>query len=619
MDRKNKILLLLLILLVILQAGLICYVCLNNNDVFYNKTYSKKIKESLEKENLPIHYSYFSKEDYYNEAYRGAEEQIKTANQRVYGGILPHHLIVKDKIAAFLEGIKSNNYETIVLIGPDHFLQAKSGIAISSGRWETPFGYIEPDLNLIEKITGLDFVETQENLFIEEHSISGIVGFIKKSFPGSKIVPMVVNDRLSEAETIKISQKIYEETNKEKILVLASVDFSHYQPTLVADFHDMKSRAVIENFDFNEIDNLEIDSQKSIYILLEYLRLIGSQQSELVYSTNSGRLADQKDESTTSHNFYYFYNGKPNTKEDVNFLFFGDMMLDRHVGEKINVNGLDYLFEKIAGEEDRFFQGIDLVSANLEGAVTNEGRHYSPIMSYDFAFAPDLINQLKSYNFNFFNISNNHLLDQGEQGVVETRENLEKLGFNYSGCRDGKIDECTFKIVNIRDKKIGMVGLSMVYSKLDQEKIKELIEDLKKETDMVIINIHWGIEYEHHFNSAQQDLAHAMIDSGADIIIGHHPHVVQGLEIYNNKPILYSLGNFIFDQYFSPDTQEGLAVGIDISENKQTYFLFPFKSRLSQAELMKNKEKDDFYKNFISWSSLDSNAEGHISEGFLEL
>jgi len=311
----------------------------------------------------------------------------------------------------------------------------------------------------------------------------------------------------------------------------------------------------------------------------------------------------------------------PEIKEKkIKMLFFGDMMLDRHVGENIKANGLDYLFEKIATSTSEInLEEYNLVSTNLEGAVTNEGKHYYPQMSYDFAFHPDLINQLKDYNFSFLNIANNHLLDQGDQGVIETRKNLDKLDFDYSGCRDGKVDECSVKIVDVSGRKISMIGLSIVYSKLDEEKLKKFIKELKEKTDLIIVNIHWGIEYEHQFNSIQQNLAHIMIDNGADIIIGHHPHVVQGIEIYNGKPIFYSLGNFIFDQYFSSDTQEGLAVGIDVQNDKQSYFLFPFKAKHSQVELIKDKERYDFYKKFISWSSLEPNLEKQISEGFFEL
>ncbi|MFH1564882.1 MAG: CapA family protein [bacterium] len=303
----------------------------------------------------------------------------------------------------------------------------------------------------------------------------------------------------------------------------------------------------------------------------------------------------------------------------IKFLFFGDMMLDRTVGIKIKENGLDYLFEKLAGEDNKFFQGNDLVGCNLEGAVTNNGAHYAPQMAYDFAFNPDLIDQLKKYNFNFFNTANNHLSDQGRQGVEEMIKNLDDMNFYHSGCVDGGIDDCSSTVVEISGKKIGMAGFSAVYTKLNTEKLKTKIKNLADSTDLVVVNIHWGIEYANKFNKTQQDLAHTLIDSGADIIIGHHPHVTQGIEIYKNKPIFYSLGNFIFDQYFSKETQESLAIGINIEDEKTSIFIYPLKSKLSQAELMGGEEKEKFLKNLVDWSEVDEGYAEEIRRGEMKL
>lgn len=304
----------------------------------------------------------------------------------------------------------------------------------------------------------------------------------------------------------------------------------------------------------------------------------------------------------------------------VNFLFFGDMMLDRHVREKISQNGLDYIFTKLAGEENRFFKGIDLVSANLEGAVTNAGAHYTPAMAYDFAFAPELINQLKQYNFNFFNLANNHFTDQGSRGVDETRQNLSQSGFNYSGCPDGEVGECSSAIVEIGDKKIGMAGFSMVYNQFDLTSAQKIISQLISRTDLIIVNIHWGAEYEHQFDLVQQSIGRRLIDAGAGIIMGHHPHVAQGMEIYQNKPIFYSLGNFIFDQYFSPDTQEGLVVGLNLTNDERRFFLFPLQSHLSQVELMTGKAKQEFLLRLADkWSALDQKYKEQIKAGMLAL
>ncbi|MCK4554656.1 CapA family protein, partial [Candidatus Parcubacteria bacterium] len=204
-----------------------------------------------------------------------------------------------------------------------------------------------------------------------------------------------------------------------------------------------------------------------------------------------------------------------------------------------------------------------------------------------------------------------------ERGIIETRKNLDKLGFNYVGCRDGKVGECSSTVVALADKKIGIAGFSMVYSKLNTAKAEKVINDLASTTDLVIVNMHWGTEYKHQFNKLQQETAHTLIDAGADIIIGHHPHVVQDIEVYQGKPIFYSLGNFVFDQYFSQDTQEGLAIGVSINDEKTDFFLYPLKSKLSQVELMVGEEKKNFLQELIEWSEVDEEMSEQIQSGKL--
>jgi poly-gamma-glutamate synthesis protein (capsule biosynthesis protein) len=163
----------------------------------------------------------------------------------------------------------------------------------------------------------------------------------------------------------------------------------------------------------------------------------------------------------------------------------------------------------------------------------------------------------------------------------------------------------------------------MVYGQFDREAAKKIVSGLASSTDFTIINIHWGTEYEHQFNKLQKEIAHELVDAGADIIIGHHPHVVQGMEMYQGKPIFYSLGNFVFDQYFSPDTQEGLAVGLNLSPNPSPgqergeleINLFPIKSRASQMELMRGEEKEKFLKKFMGWSEINEEVKQEIGQG----
>ncbi|MCJ7788674.1 MAG: CapA family protein, partial [Candidatus Atribacteria bacterium] len=110
----------------------------------------------------------------------------------------------------------------------------------------------------------------------------------------------------------------------------------------------------------------------------------------------------------------------------------------------------------------------------------------------------------------------------------------------------------------------------------------------------LIISLHWGEEYQLTNSLAQQKLAHQIIEAGADLIIGHHPHVVQNIEKYQGKLIFYSLGNFIFDQYFFLETQQGLAVGLEVYPDKLIFRLFPLQINLGQPVLMKQSQSSEF-------------------------
>ncbi len=385
--------------------------------------------------------------------------------------------------------------------------------------------------------------------------------------------------KISKKEMKELVDFLTEKIDPENTLMLASVDFSHYQPVDVANFHDTRTASVIENFDFERIPSLEVDSPNSLFFLLSYLEKISAEKSQFLFHTNSGTLVDAEDDPTTSHQMWIFSHGeKPKNAKVVSTLFFGDVMLDRNIKTIIQKTGFDNLLSKIAGEEKRFFRGVDII-----------------------------------------NIANNHNFDQGRNGFEETKKQLQSMDFIFSGCPDGEVGECSDTIIKVGDIKIGMMGFSMVYQTFDLIKVEDRVKNLKAATDVVIVNIHWGREYEHDYTKTQKNIAHALVDAGADAIIGHHPHVVQGMETYHGKPIFYSLGNFIFDQYFSEDTQEGLAVGINFfvplnhggtestkKDKKNIDYqisLFPFISQKSQVELMRDERKKLFFDKFFQWSS----------------
>jgi poly-gamma-glutamate synthesis protein (capsule biosynthesis protein) len=188
-------------------------------------------------------------------------------------------------------------------------------------------------------------------------------------------------------------------------------------------------------------------------------------------------------------------------------LFAGDIMLDRNVGKVIAARGFSFLLDALAGEEGRFFRGMDFVGANLEGAVTNGGAHYPPEAGNDFAFSPSAVAQLKSYGFSYFTVANNHSLDQGRRGLDETSKNLSQLGFLYSGCPDAGVGECSATTTSLGGISVGLAGFSMVYSHFDIDAAAAVVSSLASSTELVVVNIHWGTEYEHQFRPQQQPAA----------------------------------------------------------------------------------------------------------------
>jgi len=312
-------------------------------------------------------------------------------------------------------------------------------------------------------------------------------------------------------------------------------------------------------------------------------------------------------------NFFVFkLNAKADTfaiEKHADLLNFGDLMLDRNVKKQIDKNGADYVFKKLAGENNEFFSGYDVVTANLEGSFANKRRPTSK--SIAFRFDPSLIETLKKYNFNLFNLANNHSLDMGKTGFKESQENLKKADIDFYG-QQYKINDDNLLVKQVGDYKIGFIGLDDTINRVPVSSVKDLFKKAKDQgSELIIVNIHWGNEYKILSNTRQRELGHSLIDLGADVIVGHHPHVVEEMEIYKNRPIFYSLGNFVFDQYFSIPTQQELAVKLSfvtkVNKKLLEIKVFPLESNKSQISQMSSKKVEKFWNDWIKRSRLNNN------------
>lgn len=243
-----------------------------------------------------------------------------------------------------------------------------------------------------------------------------------------------------------------------------------------------------------------------------------------------------------------------NKEEPIILIAVGDVMLGRSVNAKMrSLNDFTYPFQKTAD----FLKSADLTLINLESPfyqpcpTTNEG--------LKFCADPKAVEGLVFAGIDLANLANNHLNNYGLEGVNLTKKLLEEKSITPL---DGELVMKT-----IKKTKLGFLGFDLT-SGYQEEKIFGAIKEARPKVDLLIVSFHWGIEYAQEPSSKQIELAHQVIEAGADLILGHHPHVIQKVEDYQEGQIVYSLGNFIFDQPWSEATKKGL-IGIFTFENKK--------------------------------------------------
>ncbi len=294
----------------------------------------------------------------------------------------------------------------------------------------------------------------------------------------------------------------------------------------------------------------------------------------------------------------------------VNLFIFGDMMLDRGVRERMVKYGEEYPFTNIKS----LLSGHDIVVGNLEGSFTDfesktVGRLNAPLT---FTFDPTVIPTLKNLGFTHFSLANNHSANFGEDGLAQSRQYLSKNEIGYFG-DPYNVDELS-KVVEVNGIKIGFVGFhEFAYKSLDL--VLAEITKVKKVADLVIVFPHWGAEYNIKSINNQRDLAHTFIDAGADVVMGAHPHVIEPIEVYKDKPIFYSLGNFVFDQDFSFNTTHGLTVELIYTKAKSTYRLIPISIIHSKVAVARPADRTSILNSLANLSSVSENLKSQIRLG----
>lgn len=253
--------------------------------------------------------------------------------------------------------------------------------------------------------------------------------------------------------------------------------------------------------------------------------------------------------------------------ETIRLSFVGDILLAAKVQALMEKNGYDYPYAKSLP----YLQGADLTAGNLENPITKRG---TPAQDKQFVFkgTPDSLPALKEAGFDVVSLANNHTLDQGVEGLLDTIGYLDEAGLPNTG--GGSDDQEAYEpvILEAGSIKVAYIGLSRVLpvgswkaapdragvaeAYGDAKQGIEAIKAAKAKADVIVVMVHWGIEKADKPQEYQRQLGRSFIDAGADLIIGSHPHVLQGFETYKGKWIAYSLGNYIFNMTTTEKTKD---------------------------------------------------------------
>lgn len=252
----------------------------------------------------------------------------------------------------------------------------------------------------------------------------------------------------------------------------------------------------------------------------------------------------------------------------------GDIMLASRVGEVIKKHGYDYPW---LGVRD-VLADADITIGNLECSVGAKDYQPMPDKQFTFLATPDALLGAKNAGIDVVTLANNHILDFGVGALEETLMHLDEYDIKHTGAGKNIAQALTPVIIEKNGLKIGVLALSNIFprgywvagenkpgliSGYDYDTVFRSVKELSSTTDLTCVSIHWGEELADWPSQEQRRLSHRLVDQGADVIWGHHPHVIQGFERYNNALIAYSTGNFVFTLSRDMRGRQGIIFQVD--------------------------------------------------------
>ncbi len=265
------------------------------------------------------------------------------------------------------------------------------------------------------------------------------------------------------------------------------------------------------------------------------------------------------------------------SQSPVVMIFAGDVTLAQHIETAVG-DRTEYIFQHWLS-----LKPYDVFMVNLENPITTSEERVKK--EFNFKMPEKYIRILQHGGVNIVNAANNHLADYGRLGIYDTIRNLDSASIRYVGIGRNLREARTPVIKTINGRTIGFLGYhggedfaattdSAGLAPRYKGYVVGDVRRLRPKVDYVVVNFHWGEELAEFPDEWQIDLAHTVVDAGADLIVGHHPHILQGVEIYNGATIAYSLGNFVFGGN-SRHTYDTAVIRVVLSESNPVVEVLP--------------------------------------------
>jgi gamma-polyglutamate biosynthesis protein CapA len=266
----------------------------------------------------------------------------------------------------------------------------------------------------------------------------------------------------------------------------------------------------------------------------------------------------------------------PAVRATSSLWFVGDVMLSREVGVRMLTLGNEYPWQGIV----KAFKGAK-VMANFESCLSDTAA-FEPQEPLRFPVPSDTAVALSRSGISHVSLANNHALDCGAADLLRTRQWFDVAGIEAIG-HPVVFSDKSIGYTTLAGKRVALITLHTLFANPDRKTLQAVIASSSLQSDVQVVYVHWGEEYAPAASIEQRALATTLSELGVDIIIGHHPHVVQPIERIGDTLVLYSLGNLIFDQYFSEAVQIGLTTKLEVGEGF-TLMLYPVTSLESRNQ-----------------------------------